>query len=220
MTVRAVLFDIDGTLADSNDLHVRAWMQVFDKRGLQTTPEAVHAQIGKGADLLVPALVSGADDKLAEALGEEHGAVFKAKYLDQVKPFPGAHDLLARTKAAGRRVVLASSASKEELEHYVRLLSAADIVDAGTSIDDVETSKPAPDIFAMALKKAGVSANGAVAVGDSPYDVEAAGKCGVATVALRSGGFSDEALLEAGATALYDDAAALLADFDASPLGT
>ena len=218
MTVRAVLFDIDGTLADSNELHVRAWLEAFQARGLETTPEAVHAQIGKGADLLVPALVPGADDKLAEALGEEHGAIFKAKYLGRVKPFSGAHDLLAQTKVSGRRVVLASSASKAELDHYVRLLRAEDIVDAGTSVDDVETSKPAPDIFAVALKRVGVRADEAAAVGDSPYDVEAAGKCGVATVALRSGGFSDEALLEAGATALYDDAASLLAAFDASPL--
>ena len=218
MTVRAVLFDIDGTLADSNDLHVRAWLEVFEAHGLTTTPEAVHAQIGKGADLLVPAIVAGADDKLAQTLGDEHGAIFKARYLDRVKPFPGAHDLLARTKAAGRRVVLASSASRAELEHYVRLLEADNVVDAGTSIDDVETSKPAPDIFAVALKKAGVAPGEAVAIGDSPYDVEAAGKCGVATVALRSGGFSDQALRQAGAAALYDDVAALLSGFETSPL--
>lgn len=136
----------------------------------------------------------------------------------QIQPFPCAHDLLAHTKAASRRVVLASSASKDELEHSRDLLGAADIVRAGTSIDDVETSKPAPDIFAAALKKARVSAEEAVAVGDSPYDVEAAAKCGVATVAFRSGGFSDEVLRRAGAAALYDDASALLAGFNQSPL--
>ena len=216
--IKAVLFDIDGTLVDSNDLHVSAWMAAFQARGLKTTPEAVHGQIGKGADLLVPALVPGADKELAEALGEEHGAVFKARYLEGVKPFPGAHDLLARTKAAGYRAVLASSASSAELKHYVRLLDAEDLVNAGTSIDDVQSSKPAPDIFAVALAKAGVDPNEAIAVGDSPYDIEAAGKCGVATIALRSGGFGGETLLKAGATALYDDAAALLAHFEVSPL--
>ena len=216
--IKAVLFDIDGTLADSNELHVRAWAEVFRGRDLDIPDAAIHAQIGKGADLLVPALVPGADESLAGSLGDEHGAIFKARYLGRVKPFPGAHELLARTKAGGRRVVLASSASKEELEHYLDLLGARDIVDAGTSIDDVETSKPAPDIFAVALKRAGVDPDEAVAVGDSPYDVEAAGKSGVATVALRSGGFGDEAL--SGAVALYDDAAALLAGFEASPLAS
>jgi HAD superfamily hydrolase (TIGR01509 family) len=216
--IKAVLFDIDGTLADSNDLHVRAWGEVFRKHGLHVCDDAIHAQIGKGADLLVPALVRGADEKLAKALGEEHGAIFKSKYLATVKPFPGARDLLARTKAAGRRVVLASSASKEELDHYVDLLGAREIVEAGTSIDDVKTSKPAPDIFSVALKKAGAKAGETIAVGDSPYDAEAAGKSGIVTVGLRSGGFSDEVLRGAGAKAIYDDAATLLSGFEASPL--
>ena len=218
--IKAVLFDLDGTLADSNDLHVRAWAEVFQARGLHVTDKAIHSQIGKGADLMVPALVPGSDEKAAEALGEAHGEVFKAKYLAQVRPFPDAYDLLARTRAAGRRVVLASSASTGELDHYLDLLGARDIVEITTSIDDVATSKPAPDIFAIALKKVGVEAAEAVAVGDSPYDVEGAGKCGVATVALRSGGFSDEVLEQAGATALYDDASALLADFESSPLAS
>ena len=218
--IKAVLFDIDGTLADSNDLHVRAWAEVFRGRRLHVTDEAIHSQIGKGADLLVPALLPGSDERTSEALGEAHGAVFKARYLAQVKPFPGAHDLLARTKAAGRRVVLASSASKGELDHYLSLLNARDIVETSTTIDDVVKSKPAPDIFAVALKKIGVDPSDAVAVGDSPYDVEGAGKCGLATVALRSGGFSDEELQQAGAIALYDDASALLAGFESSPLAS
>ena len=218
MSLSAVLFDIDGTLADSNDQHVEAWAEVFRERGFHIAPAAIHDQIGKGADLLVPALIAGADETLSEELGEAHGAVFKAKHLEGVKPFPGAHDLLARTRSAGRRVVLASSASQGELEHYLDLLDARDLVDASTSIDDVGTSKPAPDIFAVALKKIGVPADEAVMVGDSPYDVEGAAKCGVATVALRSGGFSDEALRRAGAKAIYDDVAALLADFEGSPL--
>ena len=218
MTIKAVLFDLDGTLVDSNDLHVRAWLEAFEAHGVQVSPKAVHAQIGKGADLLVPALVPGADGSIAETLGKAHGDRFKAHYLAQVRPFPHARDLLARTRAAGRRVVLASSASKAELDHYVDLLDARDLIDASTTVDDVETSKPAPDIFATALEKAGVEAAEAVAVGDSPFDVESAAKAGMGTVALRSGGFSDQDLTHAGATALYDDAAALLRDFEASPL--
>lgn len=218
--IQAVLFDIDGTLIDSNDLHVRAWLEAFADRNLSVTPEAVHAQIGKGADLLVPALVPGAGEGLAKSLGDAHGAIFKGRFLAQAQPFAGAHDLLARTRAAGRRVVLASSASQAELDHYLDLLDVRDVVFATTSIDDVETSKPAPDIFAVALERADVAAAAAMAVGDSPYDVEASAKCGVATVALRSGGFGDEALLKAGAAALYDDASALLAGFDRSRLAS
>ena len=218
MTIRAVLFDLDGTLVDSNDLHVRTWVEVFAEKGIHVTADAVHAQIGKGADLLVPALVPGADDQTSEAFGDAHGDRFKAEYLAQVRPFPHARDLLARTKAAGRQVVLASSASREELDHYIDLLGARELVDASTTIDDVGTSKPAPDIFATALKKAGVAAAEAIAVGDSPYDAESAGKAGMGAAALRSGGFSDRELKEAGATVIYDDAAALLAAFDSSPL--
>lgn len=218
MKVRAVLFDIDGTLVDSNASHVRAWGEVFAARGVQVSPEAIHDQIGKGADLLVPALMPGVDPGAVQALGDAHGEVFKRDYLARVRPFSGAHDLLALTRAQGRRVVLASSASQAELDHYLDILDARDLVQASTSVDDVRTSKPAPDIFAVALKRAGVGPDEAVAVGDSPYDVQAAGKCGVATVALRSGGFSDEALLEAGAVALYDDAFALLAGYEGSPL--
>ena len=216
--IKAVLFDIDGTLVDSNDLHVRAWAQVFQARGHAIEDEAIHAQIGKGADLLVPDLLPGSDEEAAEALGEAHGDIFKSRYLAQVKPFPGARELLARTREAGRRVVLASSASGEELEHYLDLLDARELVEASTSGDDVGTSKPAPDIFAVALKRVGVDASEAVAVGDSPYDIEGAAGCGMGTVALRSGGFDDETLKAAGAIAIYDDVAALLAGFEDSPL--
>ena len=218
MTIRAVLFDLDGTLVDSNALHVRAWLEVFDAKGVHVDAQAVHAQIGKGADLLVPALVPGADPQTAEAFGHAHGERFRAVYLEQVRPFPAAHDLLARTRSSGRRVVVASSASKPELDHYLDLLGARTLVDASTTADDVQTSKPAPDIFAEALKRVGLAGAEAVAVGDSPYDIQAAGRAGAGTVALRSGGFDDATLQGAGAIALYDDVASLLAGFDASPL--
>ena len=219
MTIQGVFFDIDGTLVDSNDLHVQAWEQAFRDAGHEIERQAIHDQIGKGADMLVPALLPDASEEQAEALGEAHGAIFKARYLDQVRPFPRARDLLARVHDAGQKVVLASSASKAELDHYLDLLDARDLVAAGTSIDDVENSKPAPDIFAVALKKiASIGAERAMVVGDSPYDMEAAGKCGIPAIGLRSGGFSDEALRRAGAVALYDDVAALLTGYDGSVL--
>lgn len=217
-TLAAVLFDLDGTLVDSNELHVQAWEQAFREAGHAISPSAIRGQIGKGADMLVPSLIPGAEDDLAQALGDRHGAIFKERYLPQVRAFPRARDILGRVHESGRKVVLASSASQEELDHYLDLLDASALVAAGTSIDDVERSKPAPDIFAAALKKADVGAAEAVAVGDTPYDIAAAGGCSLATVAVRSGGFPDESL--AGAVAVYDDVAQLLAGFERSPLAS
>ena len=219
MPLKAVLFDIDGTLVDSNDMHVLAWEEAFAGIGASFDRQVIHDQIGKGTDMLVPTLLPDADEATQERLGKAHGDVFKARFLDQVKPFAGAHDLLAAVHAAGLTVVLASSASAEELDHYLGLLDARGLVGATTSADDVERTKPAPDIFATALRKvAPLRADEAIAVGDTPYDVEAAAKCGIATVALRSGKFSDEALRGAGAVALYDGTADLLAGLDHSPL--
>jgi membrane protein len=216
--IKAVLFDIDGTLIDSNRLHVEAWVQAFADAGHVIDREAIAAQIGKGADNLVPALLPDADEAAAEALGEAHGAIFTGRFIAEARPFPDAAALLRRVHADGRIVVLASSASRQELDHYVELLGVGDIVAAGTSSDDVEATKPAPDIFAVALKKAGVRGDEAVAVGDTPYDAIAAGKAGMGTVAVLSGGFAQGVLREAGATAVYADVATLLAEYEGSPL--
>ena len=220
MKIRAVFFDVDGTLVDSNDMHVLAWEEAFRSIGAQFDRATIHGQIGKGTDMLVPSLMPDADAALIEKLGDAHAAVFKPRLLDQVRPFPGAHDLLARVHAAGQTVVLASSASADEVDHYLDLLNARDLVQATTSSGDVESTKPAPDIFAAALKKvAPLSAEEVLVVGDTPYDIQAAAKCGIATVALRSGKFPEETLRDAGAIAIYDDVAALLAEYDRSPLG-
>ncbi|WP_374942587.1 HAD family hydrolase [Sphingomonas sp.] len=216
--IAAVLFDIDGTLIDSNPLHVDAWAEVFADAGHTVSREDIAGQIGKGGDNLVPALLPGIDTDAAKALSDAHGSVFKARYIARAKPFPDATALVERVHRDGAKVVLASSASAEELDHYLGLLGIADLVAAKTSIDDVETSKPAPDIFAAALKKAGVSADQAVAVGDTPYDVASAAGAGMGTVAVLSGGFSEGVLREAGATAVYRDVAALLAGYAESVL--
>ena len=219
MPIKAVLFDIDGTLVDSNDLHVLAWQAAFETIGARFDRQTIHDQIGKGTDMLVPALLPDADEALQQRLGDAHGERFKSAYLKTVKPFPGAHALLARVHAAGQKLVLASSASAEELDHYVQLLDARDLVTAGTSSDDVERTKPAPDIFATALRKvAPLAADEVIVVGDTPYDIEAAAKCGIAAIGLRSGKFPDEALRTAGAVAIYDDVASLLAGYAESPL--
>ena len=219
MKIKAVFFDIDGTLVDSNDMHVLAWLEAFASVGAVFDSQAVHDQIGKGADMLIPALLPGLDHAAQEKLSAVRADIFKQKYLADAKPFDHAHELLAHAHDLEQMVVLASSASKAELEHYLDLLDARDLVCATTSSDDVKHTKPAPDIFASALAKLqGVLPNEVVVVGDTPYDIEAAAKCGIQAVALRSGKFSDAALHQAGAVAIYDDAATLLAQYADSPL--
>ncbi len=220
MHIKAILFDIDGTLVDTNDAHVLAWEEAFATIGTSFDRQVIHDQIGKGTDMLVPTLLPDADKDQQETLGDTHGAIFKARYLETARPFARAHDLLAHAHSLGQRVVLASSASGPELDHYIQLLDARELVAATTSSDDVEKTKPAPDIFSTALKKLpGIGPADVIIVGDTPYDIEAAGKCGIDAVAVRSGKFKDEQLQSAGAIAIYDDVAALLAGYAASPLG-
>jgi membrane protein len=215
MTVSAILFDIDGTLVDSNGWHVRAWREAFAEYGHDIADGRIAAEIGKGGDLLVPTLLPDVPEDEREKIADAHGTIFKSRYLDRVEPFPKARDLIARVHERGARIVLASSASSEELDHYVGLLDIADYVGATTTSDDVETSKPAPDIFAVALKRAGDPAT-VLAVGDSPYDIESAGKAGVRTIAVLSGGFSRERLSDA--VAIYADVGALLDGLEQSPI--
>ncbi len=216
MRIKAILFDIDGTLVDSNELHVTAWDQVFREAGYAFDRAVLHEQIGKGGDNYIPALLPDASEDEQEKLRDSHKQLFTGTYIEKVTAFPGARDLLIRVRDSGRQVMLASSASKEELDAHLRTLEADGIIDETTSADDVEASKPCPDIFEAAVKRAGVEPREAVVVGDTPYDIEAGRSSGVDAVAVRSGGFPDEAL--SGAVAIYDDVAALLADFESSPL--
>ena len=218
MPLDAVLFDLDGTLVDSNDYHVAAWEAAFRDAGHAISRDQIHGQIGKGGDNLVPTLLPDLDEDAVEALGKAEGDVFRGQYIDRVRPFPCAHDLLARVAEAGKQVVLASSAGGPDIDHYVELLEAADLIALTTGKDDVAHSKPHPDIFAAAVEKAGVAASNCLVIGDTPYDVEAAKRCGIDTIGLLSGGFSEEALRDAGAVAIYPDVAALLAGYDSSPL--
>jgi len=155
--IRAILFDIDGTLVDSNDDHVEAWDQAFRSEGHAIGRPAIHAEIGKGGDQLLPALLPQSSSAERRRISDTHDAVFKDRFLPRVRPFPRAADLVRAANASGRKIVLASSASKEELDNYIELLGISDVVDASTSIDDVSTSKPAPDIFVAALRKVGIA---------------------------------------------------------------
>lgn len=216
--LRAILFDVDGTLVDSNEYHVLAWAEVFHAAGHDFRFADIHAQIGKGADNFVPALVPGVSEEEAERLGEAHKALFAKIYSHRLKPFPGARELLGCCRKEGLKVMLATSASDRELERHLDVLDARGIVDGWTSADDVGHSKPCPDLFEAAARKAGVTPEEALVVGDTPYDIMAAGTAGIRTVAVRSGLFDDEAL--AGAIAIYDNVADLLERFDDSPLSS
>lgn len=214
----AVLFDVDGTLIDSNELHVEAWHQAFADSGFPVDRAQIAGLIGMGGDKLVPAVLPGLDPGDQQRLADRHGTVFKGQYLRQARPFPHAYDLVARAHERGLKVVLASSSDEDEVDHYIDLLGIRDLLVTRTSNDEVGESKPAPDIFATALAKAGMTGERAIAVGDSPYDAEGAARSGVRTIGLLSGGFSRERLEGAGVIALFDDVADLLARFDESPL--
>lgn len=219
MAVQAVLFDIDGTLVDSNEAHVTSWGFAFQEEGRPQELDDIRGQIGKGGDLLVPALLPDSEEALRKRIADRHGERFKDLYLDHVRAFDGARAIVERVHAAGIKVVLASSAKQDELDHYVELLGIEQYLAATTSSDDVDASKPEPDIFGTALQKVGIEPADAMVVGDTPYDVEAALRAGVPAVGLTSGPFSEERLRDAGAIAVYAGIADLLADFDRSPFG-
>ena len=219
MSVKAVFFDIDGTLVDSNEFHVMAWEQAFRESGYPASKEAIRRQIGKGADTLIPSLMPYTHEKTRQAIANRHGQIFQSQYLPQVKPFPGAQQLIERPHRKGRKILLTSSATASEVQHYAQLLGVEPLLHATVSADDVKHSKPAGEIFASALAKvAHLPANETMAVGDTPYDVLSAEKCGIKTIALLSGGFSKKELEDAGAIAVYSSVQDLLANLEVSPL--
>ncbi len=205
---RTALFDVDGTLVDSNDLHAEAWRIAFAHFGHDLPRAAIRSQIGKGGDNLIPALLPGLTDAQRDEIDEWRGVLFKRDFLFRVTPFPGVRSLFERLAGDGWRIVLASSGSAEEVAFHLGLTGAADLVYATTSRDDAAHSKPCADIFAAALDKAGAEAADAIVVGDTPYDMAAAGKIGLRAIGLLCGGFSDQDL--GGAIARYRDPAHLL----------
>jgi HAD superfamily hydrolase (TIGR01509 family) len=213
----AVLFDVDGTLVDTNDLHAAAWRETFLKFGFDLPLEEIREQIGKGGDNLIPTLLPPLDPDRQQAMEDYRSELFRRDYLPRAVPFPAVRELFERLAGDGVRIVLASSSSQEEVQFNLNLIAAADLVAAVTSRDDVESSKPCPDIFEAAMAKvAPLGAGEIVVVGDSPWDVKAAARAGLAAIGFRSGGFRDEVLVEAGAFALYDGPDDLLARYDRS----
>ncbi|MDX1991192.1 MAG: HAD family hydrolase [bacterium] len=215
-TISAVILDMDGTLVDSNDAHAKAWEQAITEAGYTTTYDEIRRRMGMGGDNLLPDLLGITKDHPAyKPMSERRKQLFKDQYLPNLKPFPQVRDLLLRFKEDGMRLVIASSASDEELEHLLKLTQAEDLLESTTSASDAENSKPDPDIVNAALQKLELDADEVIMLGDTPYDIDSAGKIRVSVVALRCGGFPDEALQ--GAIALYDDPADLLVRYDESP---
>ena len=218
--IKAVIFDVDGTLVDSNLQHVEAWREAFAHFGKELSTDEVHEQIGKGGDQLMPVFLSRHElERFGADLERLRGELFTRDYLPSVEPFAKVRDLFERVKDDGVKIALASSAKETELEQHQKTLGVEDLVDVATSKDDAEHSKPCPDIFETALARLDdVSADEAIVVGDTPYDAQAASKCGLRTIGLLSGGFPEEVLREAGCVAIYDDIADLLANYEESPL--
>jgi HAD superfamily hydrolase (TIGR01549 family) len=217
---KAIIFDVDGTLVDTVDLHAASWAETLRHFGRDVTHEEVRRQIGKGGDQLMPVFLP---PEMVERRGEEIESfrkdLYMREYIGKARPFPGVPELFRRIRAAGQRVVLASSAKGEELEHYKRLAGIAELLDGATSADDAERSKPFPDIFLAALDRLSpIGAAEAVVVGDTPYDAEAAMKAGIRPVGVLCGGFPEAELRAAGCVAIYRDPAELLARYDRSPL--
>ena len=211
---------MDGTLLDFVDKHARSWVDAFHAFGHRVRFEEVRSQIGKGADQLMPVFMTPEEiDEYGEDLETERGTILKNRYLPLIKPFRDVRALLERVRADGKQVVLATSAAKDELATYKTIANIQDLVDAETSSDDVKRSKPCPDIFQAALDRLGsVPAGRTIAVGDTPYDAQAAAKAGIRTVGLLCGGWSEEDLKRSDCIAVYKDPADLLALYGVSPL--
>jgi HAD superfamily hydrolase (TIGR01509 family) len=215
--IKAVLSDIDGTLVESNWLHAAAWRDAFAAIDIQLELEEVRRQIGKGGDELVPVFVPWWKRKAVdEPLKTYRKFVFDTDYMSQVKPFPRVRELMQRMRQAGIRVALSSSAKKDDLEIYKKIANIDDLVDENTSADDADRAKPHPDIFEATLDKLGVKPSEALALGDTPYDAEAAGKADVWTVGVTTGGWSEKDLLAAGCIEVWKDVGELLDNFDRS----
>jgi HAD superfamily hydrolase (TIGR01509 family) len=215
--VKGVILDIDGTLIDSNDAHAKAWVDAFREFDYDVPYERARALVGMGGDNLLPEAINlEKDSEEGEALSKRRGEIFKEKYLHTINPFAGTRDLLKRMRDEGLEIAIGTSANKKELKPLLEIADVLDLIDSKTSADDAESSKPDPDIIHAALKRLKMASDEVLMVGDTPYDIEAAGKAGVRTIAFRSGGWTDDGLR--GAIAIYAGPWDLLDRFETSPL--
>lgn len=218
--IRHVLFDLDGTLIDTVDFHAWSWERTFRQFGKEVRFQAIREQIGKGSDQLLPVFWSEEElERLGDELRKYRGALFRREYLPRVKAFPGVRELFERIRGDGKRIAVASSSTKDELDEFLQIARVADLADVTISADDADRSKPYPDIFEAALRELGrPNPREAIVIGDTPYDAQAASAAGLETIALLCGGFPEEELRASGCIAIYRDSADLLERYQESPL--
>ncbi len=212
--VKAVILDIDGTLVDTNYQHAVAWDRAMARHGAYMPMWRIHRTIGMGGDKLVAYL---AGDEVEQRVGDQIRDAESELYselIPEVRVIEGARELIAELKKRDLPVILASSANSDEVEHYIELLDAAELVDGWTTSSDVSEAKPEPDLVEAALDKAGVRE--AIMIGDTTWDIEAAKKAGIETLAVRSGGFGEDELRRAGAVEVYDSVVDLTRDLDSA----
>lgn len=214
--VKAVIFDIDGTLIDSNEAHAETFVKAFDKYGKTVRFEDVQCLIGMGADDILEKYLSDEEiEKFGEDLKEYRKNIYLKEYLPKLKTFPKLRELFEKIKSDGKKIALATSASEEELEKYHKKLNLSDLYEEETNADDAEEAKPEPDIFQAALKKLkNVNKHEAVVIGDTPYDATAARKAGLKIIGVTSGGWSREKLKNEGCVEVYADIGEIYGNYE------
>lgn len=218
MVLQGVILDVDGTLVLSNDAHAQAWVDAFAAFGYQVPFEKIRPLIGMGGDQIIPKLVPELDDQQGKgkAIADRRKELIINQFGPKLSPANGSRELILKMQASGLNLIIASSATTQELEILLKVAQLDDLLPEATTSSDAEASKPAPDIVEAALTKSQMEPDKVVMLGDTPYDIESASKVGVGVIALRCGGFADEQLL--GALSIYDDPADLLMHYDSSPL--
>ena len=216
--LKGVIFDVDGTLVDSNDAHAQSWVDTFREAGYDVPFEKVRPLIGMGGDKLLPKTIGvSRDSDEGKKLGERRGKIFHSNYLPHLRPLPGARELVLRVKRDGLKAIVATSAKDDELKSLLKAAHVDDLMEEKATASDAKRSKPDPDIVQAAVDDSGIPKKSLVMIGDTPYDVEAATRAGVRAIGFLSGGWTREALK--GAVEIYEGPADLLAHYDTSLLG-
>jgi HAD superfamily hydrolase (TIGR01509 family) len=216
--LKGVIFDIDGTLVDSNDAHAQSWVDTFAEAGYDVPFDAVRPLIGMGADKLLPKTTGiKHDSEEGKRLIKRRSEIFRERYLPRLRPLEGSRELVLRVRADGLKAIVATSAKDEELKGLLKAAQVEDLMEERATASDAKRSKPDPDIVEAAIEESGIPAEHLVMIGDTPYDIEAAARAQVRTIAFRSGGWTDEALK--GAVEIYDGPADLLVHYETSLVG-
>jgi HAD superfamily hydrolase (TIGR01509 family) len=216
--LKGVIFDVDGTLLDSNDAHAISWVEAFAEAGYDVPFDVVRPLIGMGADKLLPKTIGiSHNSDEGRKLVARHSEIFEERHLPRLRPFKGARDLVECIRSDDLKALVATSARNEQLTELLKAAHVDDLMEERATASDAKRSKPDPDIVQAAIEESGISPKHLVMIGDTPYDIEAAAKAGVRTIAFRCGGWTDDKLK--GAAEIYDGPADLLAHYEASFIG-